>query len=473
MAYTAIVYRSVRPLSEAVMASVFKRCQCADRLRCPHGWRVRWREPGGRAGRVRQATFPTKRAAEAFAHRVEADKTAGTYIDPQRGRIPFAAYAEIWLTSRPLRLSTLDTYRHHLRRHINPVFGPVPLDALRREQIQSWVKHLCDQDLAPRTVRTSYGILASILRASVLDERIPRSRCVRITLPEIQPTQVRVLSPAQVRALAAAINPRYAITVIAGYGLGLRQGEALALSRSRIDFERHTYRVDQQVIARTRAGVHPGFAPPKTKASRRTIPMPAFVETALRQHIDQFVPDEDDRLITTTRGHLLRRSHYNQDILKPAITAAALPHRTTFHTLRHSYASAALAAGLPILELSRHLGHATTAETTDTYGHLLPDADDRTRHTLDHVWNRDDHGSDLAPHDDPTRREDAGQDHGEAANRTEVPQQHGTSRDQHTPCGTVDGEDTPTGTPRNILNTAIRARTGLEDAFQNEVHRIA
>ena len=61
---------------------------------------------------------------------------------------------------------------------------------------------------------------------------------------------------------------------------------------------------------------NPCFAPPKTKASRRTIPMPAFVETALRQHIKQFVPDGDDRLITTTRGRLLRRSQYDQDIIE-------------------------------------------------------------------------------------------------------------------------------------------------------------
>ena len=47
--------------------------------------------------------------------------------------------------------------------------------------------------------------------------------------------------------------------------------------------------------------------------------MPAFVEIALQQHINRFVPDSDDRLITTTRGHLLQRSHYDQDILKPAI----------------------------------------------------------------------------------------------------------------------------------------------------------
>ena len=95
---------------------------------------------------------------------------------------------------------------------------------------------------------------------------------MRITLPEIQPTQIQVLSPAQVRALADAMNPRYAITVLAGYGLGLRQGEALALSRSRIDFQHHTYRVDRQVITCARTGSQPCFAPPKTKASRRTAP---------------------------------------------------------------------------------------------------------------------------------------------------------------------------------------------------------
>jgi len=88
-----------------------------------------------------------------------------------------------------------------VRRHINPAFGPLALEAIRREQIQAWVKHGCDKGLAPRTVRTSYGILASILRAAVLDEVIARSRCVCITLPKIQPATVHVLSPTQVRAL--------------------------------------------------------------------------------------------------------------------------------------------------------------------------------------------------------------------------------------------------------------------------------
>ena len=299
-----------------------------------------------------------------------------------------------------------------------PPFGAIPLDAIRREQIQAWIKHLCDQSLAPRTVRTGYGILASILRAAVLDERIPRSRCVRITLPEIQPAHITVLSPTQVRALAAAMHPRYAITVLAGYGLGLRQGEALALSRSRIDFQHHTYRVDRQVITCVRAGSQPRFAPPKTKASRRTVPMPAFIETTLQQHIKQFVADGDDRLITTTRGHLPRRSHYDQNILKPALTA-----------------------GLPILELSRHLGHATTAETTDTYGHLLADADDRTRHTLDHLWNRNDPGGDFAARGDTTRGEDTGQGCEEPANRTGVPQHYGTYGHENTALDTDGHQD--------------------------------
>lgn len=369
------------------MASVFKACACAVPARCRHKWTVRYREPGGRAGRVRQVSFPTKHLADAYAHRVEADKAAGTYLDLERGRMPFGRYAESWLTSRPRRPSTIELYRSHLRLHILPAFGAIPLVAIRREKIQAWVMGLCEKGLAPRTVRTVYGILASILRSAVLDERIARTRCVKIVLPEVEPTTVRVLSPAQVRALAAAMAPRYAITVIAGYGLGLRQGETLALSRSRIDPRHHTLRVDRQVVTHAAPGSHSTLTPPKTKAGRRTVPLPDFVREALEQHMHQFTAPGEDLLVTTSHHRLLRRSHYNQDIWRPALAKAHLPPGTTFHDLRHSYASAALAAGVPVLDLSRHLGHATTAETTETYGHLMPEAPHRQRNALDQAWN--------------------------------------------------------------------------------------
>lgn len=106
----------------------------------------------------------------------------------------------------------------------------------------------------------------------------------------------------------------------------------------------------------------------------------------LTTHVE---PDQD-LLFTSprTRGPL-HRDYYRQSIWIPAIRAAGLPPDTTFHDLRHSFASTALAGGVPLLEVSRWLGHASITETADTYGHLLPHAIHRTPEALDRAWTGD------------------------------------------------------------------------------------
>jgi integrase len=65
----------------------------------------------------------------------------------------------------------------------------------------------------------------------------------------------------------------------------------------------------------------------------------------------------------------------------PAVRAAGLEHRSPY-ALRHCYATFAIAAGVSLFELARFMG--TSVEQIDkTYGHLLPDALERTRTSLD------------------------------------------------------------------------------------------
>ena len=65
----------------------------------------------------------------------------------------------------------------------------------------------------------------------------------------------------------------------------------------------------------------------------------------------------------------------------PAVRAAGLEHRSPY-ALRHTFATFAIAAGVSLFELARFMG--TSVEQIDkTYGHLLPDALDRTRQALD------------------------------------------------------------------------------------------
>ena len=62
---------------------------------------------------------------------------------------------------------------------------------------------------------------------------------------------------------------------------------------------------------------------------------------------------------------------------------AQLPAGTRFHDLRHFYASALIAANLNPKIIQARLGHATVAETMDTYGHLFADAEDLGRTAID------------------------------------------------------------------------------------------
>jgi integrase len=60
---------------------------------------------------------------------------------------------------------------------------------------------------------------------------------------------------------------------------------------------------------------------------------------------------------------------------------AELP-RIRLHDVRHSYASAALAAGIPAKIVSERLGHATVQITLDTYSHVLPGLDAQAAETV-------------------------------------------------------------------------------------------
>lgn len=59
-------------------------------------------------------------------------------------------------------------------------------------------------------------------------------------------------------------------------------------------------------------------------------------------------------------------------------TAAKLPH-VRLHDLRHFYDSGLIAAGCDVVTVQRALGHSTATTTLNTYSHLWPTAEDRTR----------------------------------------------------------------------------------------------
>jgi integrase len=99
-------------------------------------------------------------------------------------------------------------------------------------------------------------------------------------------------------------------------------------------------------------------------------------------------PDPKRRLaalvFTSATGRPLRRTRFS-DVWRAAAAAAGIGDGVTFHDLRHYYASLLIRHGESVKVVQKRLGHKSAVETLDTYSHLWPDSEDRTREAVDEV----------------------------------------------------------------------------------------
>jgi integrase len=272
-----------------------------------------------------------------------------------------------------------------ISKHIEgTTIGDKRLSAVRASEIQAWVTDRA-KVLSPTTVRLLVQTLRSVFNAAVQDRLIASSPVARLSLPRSENARIVPLTVAQVQALADAMPDRCRAMIIIQAGLGLRIAELLALRLEDVDFLRRTVRVEWQL---TQDGKH--RVSPKTPRSRRTVPLPTVVAETLAAHISEFAPAEDGSLFTTTSGNLYRQEHFGARVFKPATKSAGLPAGVTSHDLRHHYASVLLAAGESVVAVAERLGHENATLVLKTYGHLMPDSEDRTRRAIDTAWSTSD-----------------------------------------------------------------------------------
>jgi integrase len=129
----------------------------------------------------------------------------------------------------------------------------------------------------------------------------------------------------------------------------------------------------------------PFLTPTKTAASVRVVPLPQVVVDALAAHLAAF--PADGLIFTTATGDPIRRTAFSERIWRPAVKRAGLSG-VTMHGLRHFHASLLIRHGESVKTVQARLGHASAAETLDTYSDLWPDSDDRTRAAVDAILGR-------------------------------------------------------------------------------------
>lgn len=387
------------------------------RKRGPRRYLAEYRGPDGRR---HSKTFERKIDADRWLAEQSVDVASGRWVDPKAGRVTFGAYAADYVRTRPVRDSTRTRYEGFLT-HTGEL-GAVPIAELRPSTMRAW-QHALTTRVAVSTAGTIRGVVASILKAAVVDRVIAVSPLDGVPLPPRPPRQlVRPYPAERVVELRDVITDRYAAAIMLGAGCGPRRGEAFGLTVDRVDFLRRTVTFDRQVVDSVGGWT---FGPLKTAASVRVVPAPQLVLDALAAHLAKYPAGPDGLIFTAPRGgpvdrkklgaawrdaevRLWARATGHQlgtDDRIPAATldawTAAHPagHGHRFHELRHFYASTLIADGQSVKVVQARLGHATAAETLDTYSHLWPDDEDRTRAALDAALapNRKDRSNDGRP----------------------------------------------------------------------------
>ena len=338
-------------------------------------WRARYVDD---QGREHSQSFARKVDAQRWIDDVSAAVVTGQYVDPKAGQMTFRDYAERWREIQVQRPSSRAHVETMLRRHTYPVLGDSRLSAIMPSDVQAWVKGL---ELAPATVGVAHGIVSTVMKAAVRDRRINSNPCDGTKLPKVERKQIVPLTTEQVDSVREALPPELQALVTLSAGTGMRQGECFGLTVDRVQFLQRTVTVDRQLVTvQNRA---PQFGPPKTAASNRTIPLPQVVVDALAAHLAQF-PAAHDGLMFKLLGKPITRQTFGHK-WRAAVKTAGLPVGTGFHALRHYYASLLIRHGESVKTVQARLGHASAVETLDTYSHLWPDSDDRTRDAIDSV----------------------------------------------------------------------------------------
>lgn len=184
---------------------------------------------------------------------------------------------------------------------------------------------------------------------------------------------MRMPSPEEVDRLLTAADPWFRPFVALCAFAGLRLGEAAALKVEDVNFLGRQLIVARQVQRGT--GSHAPRAP--KYSSERTVFIPDGLVSLLSAHAASYPPGPHGWLFTAPTGdppHQNTIGYWWRKSLRDADLTGIKRH-----DLRHYFASGLIAEGRDVVTVQRALGHSKPTTTLNTYAHLWPTAQDRTK----------------------------------------------------------------------------------------------
>ncbi|GII63391.1 hypothetical protein Skr01_34760 [Sphaerisporangium krabiense] len=189
------------------------------------------------------------------------------------------------------------------------------------------------------------------------------------------------LTVAQVFELADRMTDRrFRALVLLTTFASLRWAEVIGLRRSDIDLKRRTVRVREQLLELD--GGEMVLSPPKSRAGKRTVGIPAAIVPALTEHLGDFVAESEDAFVFLgVRGGFLRGGNFRREAKWTDALKEMGLKGLHFHDLRHTGNTLAAQSGASLADLKARMGHDSDRAAL-IYQHATRDADQRIADAL-------------------------------------------------------------------------------------------
>lgn len=323
-----------------------------------------------------------------FATKKEALGFERDFLEQQSANpdMTFQNLYEIYMEDMAARLkqSTLLTKKAVLQTHILPFFSSKPINEIKASDVRRWQAKLMS---SPNNYSQTYlkkinTELNSIINYAKRFYDLNTNPCGKAgTIGKAKAEEMDYWTYDEYIAFREGVKdkPLSYICFEVLYWTGMREGELLALSLADIDFDNKTISINRTYLRIEGKDV---FTSPKTRKSKRKIPIPDFLCQELSDYIQsRYMLDADERLFPVTKSYLsheMIRGCKNTGVKKIRI-----------HDIRHSHASLLINQGCDALMLADRLGHEKVSTTLNTYSHLFPHKQQELVHSLESLQATD------------------------------------------------------------------------------------
>jgi len=372
-----------------------------------YAWRVQARDADGK---MRQETFygedggAVETAARTFGRLVDrlGITEASRIRDQRTGAGPKATTMAEWLERYldkdtgilgGITDGTRKGYRGDVETYLVPRLGELPVSTIDADDVARWIVWMEQQPstrykgqrLSAKTIKNKHALLSAALEAASARGLRNGNPARGAKMTRTRRKRMTILTQSEFAVLLHFIPEPYQPFIMWLAGTGMRWGEATALTWGDVDRDANPHHalvhIDKAWQKSEAGSGQRVLGPPKSEAGERTIAVPHTLVDQLGK------PGRGDALVFANgAGKPLWSGSFWPRVWQPAVAAAnddeqcakagltPIGKAPTIHDMRHCHASWLIHAGRPLPYIQARLGHEKITTTVDTYGHLLPDA---------------------------------------------------------------------------------------------------